>query len=234
MARKKSFYESGGTEGQPDIEMPPVQQEVAQPTPQPIEEEIPEVPAEPEVVTPVTPEAPVPVEEEPEEEIEEAYAAPKSAAANMRALREAKEKAEQERNELMRMIMQQQMQQNQPKPQAEPEEVDDFDLEDDALVEGKAMRKMHNEIKSLKKQLKQTHVQSLEEQRRIASAVLETKVRTAMPDFDNVCSPENIEVFKTLHPDIAQSIASNPDPYSQAVAAYNLFKKMGVYKDPGI
>ena len=233
MARKNNFYlNSEG--GQPDIEMPPLKEEVAQPTPQSIEEEIPEVPAESEVVTPVTPEAPVPVEEH-EEEIEEAYAAPKSAAANMRALREAKEKAEQERNELMRMVMmqqQQQMQQNQPKQQAEPEEIDDFDLEDDALVEGKSMRKMHNEIKSLKKQLNQTHRQSIEEQKRIAQSVLETNVKATMPDFDSVCSQDNIETFKTLYPDMASSIAANPDPYSQARAAYSLFKQLGVYKTP--
>ena len=61
------------------------------------------------------------------------------------------------------------------------------------------------------------------------AATLEERIKLKFPDFDNVVSKENIEIFKQNEPELAASLqALSHDPYKQATAAYKLLKKQGM------
>lgn len=149
------------------------------------------------------------------------------AQARIRALREAQKKAESERDELLRMMQMQQMQQNLPMQQAPAEPEQDFDLEDDALVEGKYIRQMNKKMKAMEQQLNSYHHQT-------AQSITEAKVRSAYPDFDQVVSPENLEIFKERYPELANTVGTSQDFYSQCVSAYTLIKQFGIHKSQAI
>lgn len=209
------------------IDMPPLEPETKSTAP--VEQEIaPQVLEEPEEQVEQE------IEQEEVQEPEERPAQKESRAnARIRELAEEKKRAERERDELMRLFMQQQNQSYKPVAQQE-EDPDDFDIDDDSLVEGKSLRKMHKEMREIKKQLKSYQSRSAEEQQRINQEILETKIKAAHPDFDAVVSKENVETFAALYPELAATLASNKDPYSQAKSAYVMFKQMGIYKSPSI
>ena len=50
------------------------------------------------------------------------------------------------------------------------------------------------------------------------------KLRNRYSDFDSVVTKENVEYLKANYPDIAQSLAGNADPYSQASGTYEAVK----------
>ena len=56
----------------------------------------------------------------------------------------------------------------------------------------------------------------------------EERLETRYPDFRSVCSPDNIEKLKQRFPDLARSIASNSDTFSQGKAAYDLIVSLGL------
>ena len=150
---------------------------------------------------------------------------------NIIALREAREKAERERDELLRFLQMQQVQQQTQQKPPEPAP-DSFDIQDDALIEGKQFRQMYNEIKELRKQVSETQQQTRDNLSRAAETVTETRIKTAYPDFDKVVSKENIEALKEQYPELAQTLHSTADLYSKAVSVYTLIKQFGFYKDP--
>lgn len=57
---------------------------------------------------------------------------------------------------------------------------------------------------------------------------VEERVQLKYSDYADVVSKENIELLKRTEPELAQSLYHMPDPYSQAVAAYKLLKKISV------
>lgn len=156
----------------------------------------------------------------------------KSPQENMRILREARERAEWERDTLKnQMLEMQRAMQNQypsqmpPKQEVEPE-VDDFnfDVADDALLEGKHAKQLVQELKKVKKELRQFHSQSSE-------TLVETRIKSNMPDFNEVVSKENVDRLNREYPEIAQTLRDTPDLYNKASAAYSIMKKFGIYKD---
>ena len=54
------------------------------------------------------------------------------------------------------------------------------------------------------------------------------RLKTQYPDFDNIVSRENLESLRLAYPEIAQTINSSSDLYSQAVSAYTMIKKLGI------
>lgn len=248
---KKSFY--GGTEtgGIPDIAMPPldqaapIQTAVADPW-----ESTPQSQQAPDVMAPVPDRVPQEVTQEMANSTEETTDKPQistetqentetidevvpqqkhskketSAAENMRALREARERAERERDELIRILQMQQLQQQSQQKQPEPEP-ENLEIQDDALVEGKHVRQMHKKIQELERRVQ-------ENLSRTAESMTEARIKTSYPDFDKVVSSENIELFKQQYPELAQTLHSTADLYSKAVSAYTLIKQFGIYKDP--
>lgn len=152
-----------------------------------------------------------------------------SVAANMRSMREARERAERERDELMQLLQQQMRNQQPQQKQPEPEQEEDFDIDNDALVEGKALKqynkKMTQQMKALQDQLKSYQAQS-------AEAIVEAKIKSQFPDFDKVVSRENVMYLNESNPEIARMLRDTPDMYDKAVSAYKVIKQFGIHKDP--
>lgn len=152
-------------------------------------------------------------------------------AQNHRALREARERAEWERDTIKAQMleMQKAMQMGSSAPmqkQQEQQEIDDFnfDVADDALLEGKDAKRLVQEIQRVKKQLKQYGSQSQE-------TAIEAKIRATYPDFGSVVSQENVARLNQEYPEIAQTLKDTPDLWNKASAAYSIMKKFGIHKD---
>ena len=152
-------------------------------------------------------------------------------ARNFRQLKEAREreeqgrrKAEKERDEAVRYIQQMQSQQQAP-VQAEE---DDLSINADDFVEGKTVKKVYNEVRELKKQLKQYQQQSTE-------SLAENRLKSMYPDADQVLSRENIASLHEKHPEIANTLVnSTGDSYSKLVTAYTMIKQLGVHQAPDL
>jgi hypothetical protein len=129
---------------------------------------------------------------------------------NFNRLRESKEQLEREVREL-KQAMEQSAQKQQIQPQDE-----DNDINDDDLVEGKEVKKLRSQIRSLSKAMEQTKL-SAEEMR----------LKSKFNDFDQVVNRENLEKLKTTEPELYASITSGPDLYAKGVSAYKTLKALG-------
>lgn len=160
---------------------------------------------------------------------ETAYAAPAetSKEANLRFLRERAEKAERERDELMRYAMSMQQPKQQQAPQQTPEENLDLEVDDDALIEGRHVKQLAQEIVHLKKMIKQNQLQS----KKTEVETMEMRLQNQYPDFHQVVTRENLVKLRQLNPDLADSILNNPDQYRQAKLAYDMVKQFGIVKN---
>jgi hypothetical protein len=145
--------------------------------------------------------------------------------ANFKTLRANKDKLEQERNEALAKLAEYEKKRVAATPPT-LQESDDYGLglgEDD-LAEGKHLKKINAHIKKLEEQVKGYQQQSSE-------IGVETKIKQQYPDFDKIVSKDNIELLRSLHPEIAQTINSSNDLYSKAVSAYTMIKKLGIVQE---
>jgi len=144
---------------------------------------------------------------------------------SFKAVREAKERAERERDLLMAQMIEMQSRAKQPEKVEQPLEPEfdeqDFAIDEDALVEGKYVKKVVSEIKSLKKQLETFKNQT-------SQISVEAKIKAHFPDFEEVVSKENVEILNAEYPEIAQSLKDTKDIYAKAKAAYTVMKKFGI------
>lgn len=163
---------------------------------------------QPEVQEPVAESAPVQAQQE------------TAQAKSFRTLREKAEKAERERDEAIRILQEIHSRQQ---PQA-PEEDYNVSLEADALAEGKHLSKLQKKINKLEEQIKSFHNQS-------GAIATEAKLKSQFPDFDKVVNKDTIEALKAEHPEIAHTLSSATDLYSQGASAYKLIKKLGIYQE---
>lgn len=153
---------------------------------------------------------------------------------NWRTIRDAKEKAERdreraerERDALMQRLIEIETSKSQRQYQEqEPEPDYNFDIEDDALLEGKHAKKMLGQMKQMKRQIDQ--YQSMSQQNAV-----ETKLKQQFPDFDTVVSRENVEILNEEFPEVAASLRDTQDLYTKGSAAYKIIKRMGIYRDNG-
>lgn len=134
-------------------------------------------------------------------------------AQNIRVLREDREKTQRANDELLRRL---QVYENQKQEAAKKEEGPA--LAPDDLVEWRVVQKEVNDVK-----------QELQQYKDLQNAyTAEMKIRSEFRDFDSVVSTENIAMLRTMEPELAASIHSNPNGYSKAVAAYKAIKKLGL------
>ncbi len=105
------------------------------------------------------------------------------------------------------------------KLQSPKAEVSDDDLDklgdEDIVTKGQAKRlasKMAEEI--AQRVIKQREASTVDE-----------RLSLKYPDFADVVTQENIELLKQTEPELAESLAHNPDPYKQGIAVYKLLKK---------
>lgn len=157
------------------------------------------------------------VQEDRVEEQEVAQAQPSDAERNFAELREQKKRLERERDEFKRRMEEVEASQ---RKQAEPKQTQPS-LADDDLVEWKYVKQ---EIDGLKNQINSYQQQS-------SSANAEARLKSKYTDFDKVVNQSNIEQLREQYPEIAQTLSSNQDLYSQASAAYDIIKRYGIYND---
>lgn len=124
---------------------------------------------------------------------------------NMRQLREQRDQAERRAIEAERLLQQRQQQ---------PPEEDDLGVEDDALLEGKQLKKYHKNFKG-----NQQKTQAQIDQ--INNALSELRLRTKLPDIDSVVTDENLEKLKRVKPAIYRSIMANPDFVDRGEVAHD-------------
>lgn len=134
---------------------------------------------------------------------------------NFQKLRETKEQLEKENRELKRYL------ESHAKSQASKEDTEeDIGVEDDDLVEGKVVKKLFKQIKTLQKTYEQEKIASIPE-----------RLKAKFPDFDQVVSVENVEKLKQTEPELYSSIVSGNDLYAKGVSAYKTLKAMGIVKE---
>lgn len=66
------------------------------------------------------------------------------------------------------------------------------------------------------------------------ASTMDERLTLKFPDFAEVVTQENIEQLKQTEPELAESLAHNPDPYKQGVAVYKLLKKAGIGMEPKV
>ena len=137
-------------------------------------------------------------------------------------MRAKTDKLQRERDEALQTLrrieeyaLQQQQQARQPAPDPEP------DLDDDDYVEA---RHFKSKISNLEKQLNQFQQQQQQ-------SSVQMQLITKYPDFERVVSPDNINKFIQLKPELAESFRQTPDSYNKAVAVYSLMKDLGIHSD---
>lgn len=176
--------------------------------------ETPETPSEPVVEQPA---AAVPTQREIDEQTR-----------NFRAIRDAADRATRERDEALQRLQQYERQSQNNAPQYatdEPEiNLDELNIKDDELAEGKHLQKLKTTIKKLEAKQKQ-----LEQQSYTNSA--EVRLRAQYNDFDKVMTLENIRLFSAAYPELAKSINASNDLYDKAVSAYTLIKRFGIHDE---
>jgi hypothetical protein len=174
-------------------------------------------------------ELPVVEEESIEEEIvEEIKETPNQR--NIRSLREKAERterAERERDEMMKRLY---AYEQGVKPQVEkPVETEEdylatLGIDADALAEGKHLKPLMKELRSLKNELNQYKKQTQQE-------TIEVRLKTRFPDFDKVVSQSNLEMLRHANPELAEAILATPDQFKQATLAYQMVKQYGIYQE---
>ncbi len=151
---------------------------------------------------------------------------PKTKEDNFREVRLAKERAERERDALLSQMLemqsklQAQQQVQQPKPVIEEKEWFD-DIDPESLVEGKQVKKIAEDMRSMKKLLQEQQMQAQQ-------LAMEAKIKSQYPDFDQVFNADNINQLNSNYPDIANALRAMPDDYGKATAAYTMIKNLGI------
>lgn len=147
----------------------------------------------------------------------------------LRAKADEADKLKRERDEAY-AILQQLEQQARSQQRAAPQE-EEFDidrLDDDQPIEAKHLKNMYKKERRERQQLEE----NLARQSRISNeSNIQQQMRRQNPDFDDVMTKQNLEALRDSDPDLADSIAYNPDPAKAYRAAYNAIKRYGIYEE---
>lgn len=169
------------------------------------------------------------VEEVIEEVVEEVKETPNQR--NIRSLREKAERterAERERDEMMKRLYAYEQgikPQSVEKPvETEEDYLTSLGIDSDSLAEGKHLKPLMKELRSLKNELNQYKKQTQQE-------TMESRLKTRFPDFDKVVSQGNLEMLRNANPELAEAILSTPDQFKQATLAYQMVKQYGIYQE---
>lgn len=97
------------------------------------------------------------------------------------------------------------------------QEEEDFGIKDDDIAEGKHVKELKKELKTLKSYIQQKEASTVDD-----------RLSLKHPDFVEIVTKENIELLKQNEPELAMSLYHIPDPFQQGVAAYKMIKKLGI------
>lgn len=103
----------------------------------------------------------------------------------------------------------------------QPQEDLDFNIDDDAIAEGKHVKKMQKQLKDMQAQIKQYQKQS-------QLSDVRSTLKNQYPDWDKVFNQENLAKLEMLEPEIAYTLNSTSDAYKAGISAYKMIKKLGI------
>lgn len=135
---------------------------------------------------------------------------------NFKALREKAARLERERDEALRIA-----QELQHKSQEPADDDSDFNIGEEDIAEGKHLKKLHNEIRTLKK--------TLQQQQQVSSESLaETRLRAQYPNYEKILTTDNIAALREQAPELAEAIGATQDIYKKAAATISAIKRLGI------
>lgn len=109
------------------------------------------------------------------------------------------------------------------KPEPQVAEFDELDkLADDDIITKAHAKKM---AEKMARQIAQEVMKQRE------AATVDERLTNKFPDFADVVTKDAIENLKQTEPELAFSLANNPDPFAQGVAVYKLLKKFHSNQD---
>ena len=136
---------------------------------------------------------------------------------NIRQLRQQADAAQRERDLLARELREIRAK-LEPQQMIEPEP--DVYVNPDDYVEGKHLNAYDKKLKRLEQEM----IAARKQAEQISSEAL---IRAKYPDFDSVVTSESLQALQRDHPEIAATIAANPNLQTQAGAAYKIIKQLG-------
>ena len=170
----------------------------------------------PEIPNNLPEEAPIAKPDNPDKPDKPDFAPTREHNENFRRLKEQNRELERRLEEMERK------QSSKSEVKDQPEElIEDYDLRDDDITEGK-------HYKALKKQVKSLNEAILKERAERDKLAAEARLRANYPDIFNVITKENMEELAKVEPELVESIISSPNTYAQHVSAYKLIKKYGI------
>ena len=108
----------------------------------------------------------------------------------------------------------------QGQPQKQVDDDDLAKLSDDDIVTAKQARSLATKMA---RQVAEETIRQRE------ASTVDERLKARFSDYEDVVTPENIQVLKQQDPELVQSLyALSNDPYAQAVAAYKMLKRTGV------
>ncbi|HXB11343.1 MAG TPA: hypothetical protein VNZ45_05110 [Bacteroidia bacterium] len=128
---------------------------------------------------------------------------------NFKAMREAKAQAQRERDELARQL-----------EDLKAAREEELSIGDDELAEGKHLKKQNDRIRKLEAKI-------IETEKRNNDLLMESKLKSKYPDFDEVVNESSLSQLSKSDPDTADSIRilAKSNEYLAAVNAYKALKK---------
>ena len=166
------------------------------------------------------------VDQEPQESAPEstqeasvtAQATTQKESGHFKKLRESLERSEREKEQLYEILLKMQQAQQSVQPTQSPSEPE---LEDNDFVPRNYVDK----------RLHQTEQQLAKYQQALYEQTVQNQLQSQYTDFSQVVSKDNISRLREEHPEIAASLAANPDIASKAHAAYKIIKKLGLHTE---
>jgi hypothetical protein len=142
---------------------------------------------------------------------------------NFKELRERAERAEREREQLLKLVEQHLPKEQKPQKPTYTKR----NLGKDDIVEGKDLDPIEQELREIKEELNHYKQQN-------TNYSAETRLKAQYPDFDRVCSKENLETFSYAYPELAATLRTSQDIYAMGVSAYTLIKKFNIDQAAGV
>ena len=108
-------------------------------------------------------------------------------------------------------------------------------LNDDEYSSNKELKKILLDQYEAQQEREERILKEIESQKKETKrTAVEQRIYKKFPDFDDVCSDENISALNKKYPSLLRSIAHNPDAFEQAETSYNAIRDLGLYKEPAM
>lgn len=139
----------------------------------------------------------------------------------MRRMNEELRSKAQAQEELIANLLKQQM------AAASPPPIDELDAipDDDYLPKGKVKSLLKKEREEIKKEAREEARKYWEEQEK---ANFHQKLKAKFSDFDEIVTPETLELLDQQDPEMANMIVELKDPYKMGLQTYKYIKSLGL------